>query len=98
MGLVSSIHGGVQMLAYSQVQKFTGLDGQVGGFVNGALAKCFTATLLYPIATVKIRLQEQHRQYDGMRETVAAIYRKMEPAVIFKGLGCSCCEMCRRRR
>jgi len=86
-GLVSSVHGGVQMLSYSQIQRLTGLEGQTGGFVNGALAKCFTATLLYPLATVKIRLQEQHRQYNGIKATVCAIYQENGPRGYYQGLG-----------
>jgi len=86
-GLFNCIHGGVQMMAYKQIEQLTGLGQKSGGFINGALSKCVAATLLYPIATVKIRLQEQHRAYGTAQEVVTAILREHGIRGFYQGLG-----------
>lgn len=86
-GLANTVHGGVQMWAYEELKKLNPIKNSYGGdMVNGFFAKVFTVCLLYPISTVKVRLQEQHSEEKKVRVVVSRIFEQHGVQGFYRGL------------
>lgn len=86
-GLANTLHGGIQMSVYELLKRLNPLgSGRAADALNGGVSKAITMIILYPITTVKVRLQEQHRENSRMLETIRDIYRQHGIPGFYRGL------------
>lgn len=94
-GIFGISHGALQFVAYEELKKwyFTYQDytadirlGTTEYLVFAALSKMFAATATYPYQVVRARMQEQHRQYNGMTDVIRLTWRHEGVAGFYKGL------------
>lgn len=65
----------------SLLAKFT------SGFIFGGISKAITTVVMYPILTVRVRLQDQHRNYKNTKfGAVKAIYKEFGGLGFYRGL------------
>ena len=87
-GMFNTVHGGVQMGVYEWIKQKNPLKNQISAdLLNGGFSRVVTTCLLYPITTVKVRLQEQHRDSSKIREVVPRIYEQHGVSGFYRGLG-----------
>lgn len=90
-GLANTVHGGVQMFAYETLKSVNpSKNNWFADISNGFVSKVFVTCLLYPITTVKVRLQEQHKEakvVGGSRVVIKRIYKQWGITGFYRGLG-----------
>ncbi|ELT88873.1 hypothetical protein CAPTEDRAFT_174218 [Capitella teleta] len=101
-GLFGVSHGSLQFMAYEELKKQYNQYRNVP--VNyklssweyiafAALSKVFAATATYPYQVVRSRLQDQHRQYSGVKEVIRMTWRGEGWRGFFKGLSPYLCHV-----
>lgn len=95
-GILGISHGALQFMAYEEMKTVYNqyrkqpLDTRLGSgeyIVFAALSKMFSAVLTYPYQVLRSRLQDQHRQYDGVMDVVRQIIRYEGWLAFYKGMG-----------
>ncbi|XP_063957246.1 solute carrier family 25 member 32-like [Lytechinus pictus] len=94
-GLFGVSHGALQFMAYEELKKSynshmglpsTGQLGALEYITFAALSKMFAVVTTYPYQVVRSRLQDQHAQYQGVRNTISVTYRGEGWKGFYKGL------------
>jgi len=94
-GIVGISHGVVQFVCYEEMKKWycrqTGILpnsklGTVEYLAFSSASKLVAASLTYPYQVVRSRLQEQHRQYGGVKDVVLNIVKTEGLYGFYKGL------------
>lgn len=94
-GLFGVSHGALQFMAYEELKKSYNVymnlppNGQLGALqyiTFAAISKMFAVVTTYPYQVVRSRLQDQHAQYTGVRNTVRITYRGEGWKGFYKGM------------
>lgn len=94
-GLFGVSHGIIQFTSYEEMKKYynryrgAAHDARFSTLEYlsfAALSKFFAAVTTYPYQVMRTRLQDQHRQYRGLAEVVAALWKYEGLKGFYKGL------------
>lgn len=96
-GIFNCLHGGVQLWSYEYLKSWqqneTTLNSNLGfgaafltGFSLGFLSKIIATTILYPVQTVRVRLQDQNRSYRSLPSVLSSITREYGVLGMYRGL------------
>ncbi|XP_070208526.1 solute carrier family 25 member 32-like isoform X1 [Littorina saxatilis] len=93
-GMLGISHGALQFMAYEELKTIYNqyreqpLDTRLGSgeyILFAAVSKMFAASLTYPYQVIRSRLQDQHRQYGGVRDVCRQILKKESVLGFYKG-------------
>ncbi|XP_055334806.1 mitochondrial folate transporter/carrier-like isoform X2 [Paramacrobiotus metropolitanus] len=94
-GMFGVSHGALQFMAYEELKKrankFKGAGpeaklGTVEYLTYAAISKLFAATATYPYQVIRARLQDQHKNYNGLWDVIVRTWRKERILGFYKGL------------
>lgn len=93
-GVVNCFHGSVQFYTYENMKKLFGGNETlktksgifISGFVLGGLSKATSTTVMYPITTIRVRLQDQHKTYFSTKDVIRSIWREFGFKGFYRGL------------
>ncbi|CAH1776198.1 unnamed protein product [Owenia fusiformis] len=97
-GVFGVSHGALQFMAYEQLkQKYNSYRerpqdcrfNSMEYIMFAALSKVFAASATYPYQVIRSRLQDQHRQYNGIADVIRQTWRFEGFKGFYKGLGTS---------
>ncbi|XP_065843602.1 solute carrier family 25 member 32-like [Oscarella lobularis] len=95
-GLLGVSHGALQFMAYEDLQRrhrrwmeMKDTDQLVAFeyILLAALSKVFATVLTYPYQVVRSRLQDQHRNYEGIKDVIRDTWKRERVRGFYKGLG-----------
>ena len=101
-GLINCMHGGVHMFCYELMKNLdhrynqsyinhrdpTWFDKALSGFILGTMAKSIAVAVMYPVSTIRIRMEDQNRNYNRKMVNVLSSIRSEYGLVrgLFRGL------------
>ncbi|KAG0424167.1 hypothetical protein HPB47_000099 [Ixodes persulcatus] len=94
-GMFNVSHGALQFMIYEEMKKAyishfhipaQAKLGTVQYLAFAALSKLLSASVTYPYQLVRARLQDQHRDYQGLKEVVARTWRYEGLRGFYKGV------------
>ncbi|XP_046363035.1 mitochondrial folate transporter/carrier-like isoform X1 [Haliotis rufescens] len=95
-GVFGISHGALQFMAYEEMKTVYNTyrnqanDTRLGSaeyVVFAALSKMFAASTTYPYQVLRSRIQDQHREYGGIRDIIRQIFKYEGIRGLYKGLG-----------